>query len=209
MKKLFALSTFILFFGLVPHVFAQGFVPLAVIPGLTNLQPTAGGLATFFNNLYRYCIGFAAALAVIEIIWGGLEYSTQDSVSKKSDGKDRIYKALYGLVLVLSPWLVFSIINPSILNLSLNLPPLGLSSATVQTTSSSPTSYQAADLQQIGNQIQQDSNQNPSAQIRIPIVSGSDQELQNISAQCKANSNGTKSFAVKGTGTDAGYYICI
>ena len=82
------------------------------------------GLATFFNNLYKYLIGLAAALAVIMIIWGGLEYSTQDSISKKSDGKQRIYDAIFGLVLVLSPVLVFSIINPSILNLSLNLKPL-------------------------------------------------------------------------------------
>ena len=111
----------IIFFGFAPDVFAQGFVPLAPIPGLTDIQPSAGGLATFFNNLYKYLIGLAAALAVIMIIWGGLEYSTQDSISKKSDGKQRIYDAIFGLVLVLSPVLVFSIINPSILNLSLNL----------------------------------------------------------------------------------------
>ncbi len=38
------------------------------------------------------------------------------------DGKGRISNAIFGLVLVLSPALVFSIINPSILNLSLDLP---------------------------------------------------------------------------------------
>jgi hypothetical protein len=79
-------------------------------------------IVNFFNNLYKYLVGLAAILAVIEIIWGGLEYSTQDSVSKQSDGKERIYGAIMGLILVLSPVLVFSIINPSILNLSLNLP---------------------------------------------------------------------------------------
>lgn len=101
-----------------------GFVPLTVIPGLTDMQPTAGGLADFFNNLYKYLIGLSAILAIIMIIWGGLEISTQDSVSKNQNGKERIYNAIFGLVLVLSPVLVFSIINPSILNLSLNLPAL-------------------------------------------------------------------------------------
>lgn len=128
-RKIFlAASALSVFFSLAPDVFAQGFVPLAEIPGLTSREVTsvvnADSLALFFNNLYKYAIGFAAALAVIEIIWGGLEISTKDSVSKNKDGKDRIQNAVFGLVLVLAPALVFSIINPAILNLSLNLPPL-------------------------------------------------------------------------------------
>lgn len=110
---------------------SSGFTALAPIPGLTD--PTSAtsvinsrSLANFFNNLYKYLIGLAATLAVIMIIWGGLEISTKDSVSKHSDGKERITQAILGLILVLSPVLVFSIINPSILNLSLNLPPINL-----------------------------------------------------------------------------------
>jgi len=137
MRKMILVSlvSFIAVVGLTPHVFAQGFVPLAGIPGLTEgVNTTSSGLPVFFNNLYKYLIGLAAALAVIMIIWGGLEISTQDSVSKKSDGKERIKQALFGLVLVLSPVLVFSIINPSILNLSLNLPELDTKSGSVQNT---------------------------------------------------------------------------
>ena len=108
----------------------SGFTALAPIPGLTDANTTSvinsTTLANFFNNLYKYLIGLAAVIAVIEIIWGGLEISTKDSVSKQSDGKERITQAIFGLVLVLSPVLVFSIINPSILNLSLNLPPINL-----------------------------------------------------------------------------------
>lgn len=126
MKKILLAAFIVLFLGLAPHVFAQGFVPLAGIPGLTEGGAAdSGNLAVFFNNLYKFLIGLAAALAVIEIIWGGLEISTE-SVSKKTEGKERIQNAIFGLVLVLSPVLVFSIINPSILNLSLNLEPLKL-----------------------------------------------------------------------------------
>ncbi|MHB1163248.1 MAG: hypothetical protein ACYCZZ_01845 [Minisyncoccota bacterium] len=109
---------------------SDGFTALAPIPGLTDPSSTSAisstSLANFFNNLYKYLIGLAAVLAVIEIIWGGIEISTKDSVSKQSDGKERITQAIFGLILVLSPVLVFSIINPSILNLSLNLPPISL-----------------------------------------------------------------------------------
>lgn len=103
----------------------NGFVALAPIPGLTEGGAAdSDDLADFFNNLYKYLIGLAAAFAVIEIIWGGLEISTKDSVSKQSDGRNRITQAIFGLILVLSPVLVFSIINPSILNLSINIPAL-------------------------------------------------------------------------------------
>ncbi|MDE1919245.1 MAG: hypothetical protein KGH56_00945 [Patescibacteria group bacterium] len=137
---------------LTPHSFAatiavplspaqSGFVPLAPIPGLTsitdqNSAANSANLAVFFNNLYKFLIGIAAVLAVIEIIWGGLEISTQDSISKQKDGKKRIQDAIFGLVLVLSPVLVFSIINPSILNLSLNLPALNLATPPIPVTRS-------------------------------------------------------------------------
>lgn len=120
----------------------SGFTALAPIPGLTDSANTSvvnsSTLATFFNNLYKYLIGLAAVIAIIEIIWGGLEISTQDSVSKHADGKERIQQAVLGLVLVLAPVIVFSIINPSILNLSLNLPPLNTASTT-QIQAQTPT----------------------------------------------------------------------
>ncbi len=125
MKKIIFVSL-ILLLGFAPHVFAQGFVPLAPIPGLTQGGAVdSGNLADFFNSLYKYLIGLAATLAIIQIIWGGVNIATnQDDVSKIMDDKGKIYNAIFGLVLVLSPVLVFSIINPNILNLSLNLPPI-------------------------------------------------------------------------------------
>lgn len=127
----------------------DGFVPLAPIPGLT--EGTTGvinsaTLADFLNNLYKYLIGIAATLAVIEITWGGILYSTS-SVGNKEEGKEKIRWAILGLVLVLSPVLVFSIINPSILNLSLNLPPIKTLSvpATVPSGTGDATAAKAAD----------------------------------------------------------------
>lgn len=143
MKKIFIASIFVLFLGIIPHALAatQGFTALAPIPGLTNQSMTAvvspNTLATFLNNLYKYLIGLAAILAVIEIIWGGLEIATKDSVSKQSDGRNRITQAILGLVLVLSPVIVFTIINPSILNLSLNLPPINTVTSTASGTGGS------------------------------------------------------------------------
>ncbi len=130
MKKILALTA-LSFLALAPYALAQsGFVPLAPIPGLTDAANTSvvnsTTLANFFNNLYKYIIGLAAAIAVVQIIWAGIDiaYFHKDAVSAITDDKGKIYNAIIGLVLVLSPVLVFSIINPAILNLSLALPEL-------------------------------------------------------------------------------------
>ena len=117
----------------------SGFVPLAPIPGLNDSigsTVSSANLATFLNQLYIYLIGASAILAVIMIIWGGLQISTQDSVSKQGEGRQRIQQALFGLVLVLSPVLIFTIINPKILDLSLALPPLDVHTGSMQTNQS-------------------------------------------------------------------------
>lgn len=108
----------------------SGFTALAPIDGLTDSSNTsvvnADSLANFFNRLYKYLIGLAAVLAIIQIIWAGMDIAIfhKDAVSAITDDKGKIYNAVLGLVLVLSPVLVFSIINPSILNLSINLKPI-------------------------------------------------------------------------------------
>ena len=132
MKRLIlpSLLFLVLFTSFATLAHATGFVPLAPISGLTTVQPTDAGLSTFFNNLYKYLIGLSAALAVIMIVWGGLEISTQDSVSKQGEGKEKIRGALFGLALVLSPVLVFTIINPKILNLSVGLEKLNVNAPT-------------------------------------------------------------------------------
>ncbi|MBU6321186.1 MAG: hypothetical protein KGI78_00260 [Patescibacteria group bacterium] len=114
------------------------FVPIAPVPGLDCLSIDANsgrciqsiptntqGIAYFLNNLYVFAIGIAVTLAVLMIVWGGIEYALSSAeITKKSEGKRRIQNALYGLVLVLAPAVVFAIINPAILNLDVNFPAL-------------------------------------------------------------------------------------
>lgn len=142
-----------------PHALAdttqQGYTPLAPIPNLTQgLNIGSSGsvvntntLATFFNQLYIYLIGIAAALAVIEIIWGGFEIAAKDSVAKQTNGRHRITQALLGLALILSPVLIFSIINPSIINLSVNIPALTQVTQTNKAASGTPASPNSASPQ--------------------------------------------------------------
>ncbi len=102
-------------------VFAQSdvaFVPLTSIPGIDQAG-NAATLSLFLNNLYKLAIGAAAILAVIQIIHAGIKYMGGDSVFEKKEAKELITLAIGGLVLVLSPVVVFSIINPKILDLQI------------------------------------------------------------------------------------------
>jgi hypothetical protein len=104
------------------------FVPLTNLPifntsaGLT----TAINLSAFFNALYKYCIGIAATLAVLQIMRAGIMYMGGDSITETKEARRLIASAVGGLVLVLSPYVIFSIINPNILSLNLGTDLSGL-----------------------------------------------------------------------------------
>jgi hypothetical protein len=101
---------------------SKTFVSLTDFNGLEELGNSKDGNFEFFlNNLYKLCVGAAAAIAVLQIMVAGLTYMGGDSFTEKKAAKEKITAAILGLLLVLSPVIVFSLINPKILNLSLNL----------------------------------------------------------------------------------------
>ncbi len=119
-KYLFILSLIGSFFIIAPLAFASSthFVSMTQFPAFN--YSASGGLSMFINILYKYLIGIAAILAVLEITWGGfLWMGSGASITSKQAGRNKIIMALTGLLLVLSPVIIFSIINPSILSLKL------------------------------------------------------------------------------------------
>lgn len=95
------------------------FVPLTNFPLFSN-GASSRGISIFLNQLYQYVIGIAIILAVLEVVWGGfLWMGSGASVTSKEAGKSKIGMALAGLLLVLSPYLVFQIINPRATSLKL------------------------------------------------------------------------------------------
>jgi type IV secretory pathway VirB2 component (pilin) len=95
-----------------------GFVPLTSIPGIADAG-NASTLPSFLNNVYKLAIGVAAVLAVLQIVRAGIMYMGGDSVTEKKDAKNLITLSIGGLILVLSPVIVFSVINPKILSLEI------------------------------------------------------------------------------------------
>jgi hypothetical protein len=118
--------------------YAQGneFMPLTSLPGLKEVA-TQDTLAPFLSQVYKICIGLAAVLAVLQIMFAGVQYMGGDSITEKKDARQRITLAIVGLVLVLSPVIVFSVINPDILKLDIKT--CALKEGGCSGTGSSPT----------------------------------------------------------------------
>lgn len=96
----------------------EGFVSLTNIEAIRYVG-NQRNLTAFLNSLYRICIGVAAILAVLQIMRAGIMYMGGDSITEKKEAKKLIGMSIAGLVLVLSPTIVFGIINPDILSLKI------------------------------------------------------------------------------------------
>jgi hypothetical protein len=121
-----------------------GFVPLTNIPALYQTG-NAFDLSQFLNTLYRICIGAAAVIAVLQIMRAGIMYMGGDSVTEKKEAKNLIGLSIAGLILVLSPVIVFSLVNPEILSLKIGRIEelnVDLATSTASTTTPLPSTEQ-------------------------------------------------------------------
>ncbi len=102
--------------------FAQesGFVPLTNIENLKFAGNQGTTLPAFLNSVYMICIGLAAVIGVLQIMRAGVTWMTAaGSHEKIGEAKGLVRDTIIGLVLVLAPTIVFSIINPDILKLEI------------------------------------------------------------------------------------------
>ena len=101
--------------------FQTEYVPLVPLPGVgSGSNKSITNFSQYVRGMFQFLIGLAALLAVVQIIFGGIEYMTTDAISGKSAGKERINQALLGLLLAIGAWLVLSTIDPNILKTTLD-----------------------------------------------------------------------------------------
>jgi len=97
----------------------SGFVPLTNIQAIKYVG-NQNSLPDFLNSIYQVCIGLAAVIGVLQLMRAGLTWMTAGGSHEKiGEARGIIRDTLLGLLLVLAPTIVFSIINPSILKLEI------------------------------------------------------------------------------------------
>lgn len=91
--------------------------------GLNLCYPKAGGfsltsgikLEQIVAWLYVFLVMISGLAAFVMIVWGGVQWMTsQGSPGQIGEAKDKIQKALLGLLLVLISFIVLQIINPEL-----------------------------------------------------------------------------------------------
>ena len=91
----------------------------------TPLEPGAfPGLSTasnpnflnFLGQVFNYGISIAVVLALVMIIWGGIQKMTTDSWFGQDEAKKKIKDALIGLGLALVSWILLYTINPCLVD---------------------------------------------------------------------------------------------
>jgi hypothetical protein len=120
--------------------FAQGTYNLiAPIGSLTG----AVSLKDYLEGAFQTIIGIAGILAVLMLVICGIKLMGTGSVAAKSEAKQCIWNAIFGLLLAIGSWILLNTINPLLLRndaeLAAQAPTSGTAPAASATTEPNPT----------------------------------------------------------------------
>ncbi len=96
--------------------FGAPYTPLVNLPGVAS---TGQGLGAYFNQLYMATVAIGAILAFIKIAFAGAKYSMSGVVTDKETAKNDIKGALFGLAILLIPFIVLNTIYPNLTSLNI------------------------------------------------------------------------------------------
>lgn len=91
----------------------------STLPSLPTLEiGPAENIPNLAIKIYNWLVRIAGILALLMIVWGGVEYAFFSTASpgRIEDAKERIRQAVIGLFIVLSSWLILRFINPQLVN---------------------------------------------------------------------------------------------
>jgi len=125
MKHIPSIIAFILvsLFGGALIASAQSYTPLAPLPGTIDQASGTTNISSYVAGMIKLLVALGAALAVLFAIIGGTQYVAAGiSPDAKSGAKERIVRAITGLTIILSSYLLLNSINPDLVNFKLELP---------------------------------------------------------------------------------------
>jgi hypothetical protein len=96
------------------------YVPLAPITGTFDSADKTTNLGTYLVGIFRVGVAVAGVLAFLMIVWGGFTYLSTDAITGKEEGKERITRAIGGLVLALASYIILNTIDTSLVKLNLD-----------------------------------------------------------------------------------------
>ncbi len=105
------------------------------LTGCNSVSNRNSFLGCYISSLYTFLVQAAIILAVLMIVVGGFQYLfALGNQGKIGEAKETIQVSIIGLVLALTSYLLFSLINPNIVNLN----PLPITDVTLPATVQTP-----------------------------------------------------------------------
>lgn len=98
---------------------AEPIEPLIFLPQVIGDASSPTSVEGLLQGLFQLSISIGAILAVIMIAVGGIEYMGSDAISSKQAGRERMFNAVLGLVLILGTYVILNTINPNLLSFAI------------------------------------------------------------------------------------------
>ena len=76
----------------------------------------------YIIKLYQFGIAIAGILAVAMIVAGGIYMSATGNIDKKSEGREMIKSAIFGILILFGTYLILNTINPELVTLKTSVP---------------------------------------------------------------------------------------
>lgn len=95
------------------------YIPMEQDIGI-GVDLNTNNLGSLIGEIYNLGIAITVVLAILVIMYAGIQYMVTDSAGKKGDSIEKIKGALLGLGLALASYLILNTINPQILDLDKN-----------------------------------------------------------------------------------------
>lgn len=130
MKKLLLISLLLLFLAGSAQAYVTIIKDYPELPACKDnekCRPGQGGfgLPEYVKYIFIFSLGAVGIIGMLALIMAAFSYVTSaGNPQKASDAKDQIVSALLGLLLLLASWLLLNMINPDLLKLGINIPPL-------------------------------------------------------------------------------------
>src|ERR1700722_5937132 len=101
---------------MIMHALAATISISPAIPGLTNVSQTSPG--GWIAGIYKFALIASGILAFGAIVYGGFMYATSaGDAHRQSEGREWIWSALIGLLLLAGAYIILNTINPNLTKL--------------------------------------------------------------------------------------------
>ena len=106
-------------FALLLPVFVHAAATMSISGSLPGMTANPANPGSYIQSFYALALMLGGVLAFGAVVYGGVLYAASaGNPSRQSEGKEWIFSALTGLLLLAGAWLVLNTINPDLTNVA-------------------------------------------------------------------------------------------